>query len=171
VLTARSYPSATISGPQAQLGHLGKARRVQLIIHPQFKSTRDKVSLLIRLELKQIQLVTFQNMSTLYHISTVHNKSGQKLYAGRVDEMINSYGFFQLKTKNETELISYLEKTASFGKIKTENGIITVFLKEDMQAEELNKILFEKGIVLSHLVKRKESLEEQFLTLTKNQSN
>jgi len=98
-------------------------------------------------------------------------RKGQKLYAGRVDEMINSYGFFQLKTKNETELISYLEKTASFGKIKTENGIITVFLKEDMQAEELNKILFEKGIVLSHLVKRKESLEEQFLTLTKNQSN
>jgi ABC-2 type transport system ATP-binding protein len=28
--------------------------------------------------------------------------------------------------------------------------------------------LFKKDIVLSHLVKRKESLEEQFLTLTKN---
>ncbi len=98
-------------------------------------------------------------------------RKGQKLYSGRVDEMINSYGFFQLKTKNETELISYLEKTASFGKIKTEGKLITVFLKEDIEAEELNKILFEKGIFLSHLVKRKESLEEQFLTLTKNQSN
>ena len=98
-------------------------------------------------------------------------RKGQKLYSGRVDEMINSYGFFQLKTKNETELISYLEKTASFGKIKTEDKLITVFLKEDIEAEELNKILFEKGIFLSHLVKRKESLEEQFLTLTKNQSN
>ena len=40
-----------------------------------------------------------------------------------------------------------------------------------MQPEELNKLLFSEGITLSHLVKRKESLEEQFLTLTKNQSN
>jgi len=98
-------------------------------------------------------------------------RKGVKLYAGRVDEMINSFGFFQLKTKDEAALTSYLENTASFGKIKTENGLITVFLKEDMQAEDLNKILYEKGIILSHLVKRKESLEEQFLTLTKNQSN
>jgi len=40
-----------------------------------------------------------------------------------------------------------------------------------MSAEVLNRTLFEKGIFLSHLVQRKESLEEQFLELTKNQSN
>jgi len=40
-----------------------------------------------------------------------------------------------------------------------------------MNASELNKALFTEGIILSHLVKRKESLEEQFLTLTKNQAN
>ena len=38
-----------------------------------------------------------------------------------------------------------------------------------MEAEEFNKLLFKNGIILSHLVKRKESLEEQFLQLTENE--
>ena len=35
-----------------------------------------------------------------------------------------------------------------------------------MEASEMNRFTFDNGIVLSHLVKRKESLEEQFLQLT-----
>ncbi|PHQ58893.1 MAG: ABC transporter ATP-binding protein, partial [Maribacter sp.] len=65
----------------------------------------------------------------------------------------------------------FLEGNVSFGEIKIENTLITAFLNEDMSAGAFNKMLFEKGIILSHLVKRKESLEEQFLTLTENPSN
>ena len=36
------------------------------------------------------------------------------------------------------------------------------------KVEDLNKSFLEKDIVLSHLVKRKESLEKQFLQLTNN---
>jgi len=67
-------------------------------------------------------------------------------------------------------LKKFLEEHPNFGEIKTENGLITAFLNKEMNASELNNILFKKGIVLSHLVKRRESLEEQFLTLTENQS-
>jgi len=82
--------------------------------------------------------------------------------------MLASHGFFELRTHDMEQLKSLLEKNASFGKIEHFNGTITAYLKEEMDAESLNRMLFEKGIVLSHLVKRKESLEEQFLTLTKN---
>ena len=95
-------------------------------------------------------------------------RKGVKLYSGPVDGMLASHGFFELKTTAMEELRSLLEKNASFGKIETENGTLTAYLKEEMNAEELNKMLFDKGIVLSHLVKRKESLEEQFLALTNN---
>ncbi len=98
-------------------------------------------------------------------------RKGMKLYSGRVDGMMASHGFFELKSNQKDKLITYLEGNASFGKVKSENGLITAFLKEEMDSEELNKNLFEKGIVLTHLVKRKESLEEKFLTLTNNQSN
>ena len=95
-------------------------------------------------------------------------RKGEKLYFGPVDSMLASHGFFELKTGDMDSLKTLLEKNASFGKIESHNGILTAYLKEEMNAEELNKVLFEKGLVLSHLVKRKESLEEQFLTLTKN---
>ena len=99
-------------------------------------------------------------------------RKGEKLYSGRVDDMMATHGFFELKTSQIDTLTTFLEANASFGEVKNENGLITAFLKEDLSAEAFNKSLFEKNIVLSHLVKRKESLEEQFLNLTKNhQSN
>jgi len=98
-------------------------------------------------------------------------RKGEKLYSGRVDGMLASHGFFELRTENIEPLTRYLENNASFGMIKVENGLVTAILKEEMDAAELNKTLFDQGIILSHLVKRKESLEEQFLTLTKNQAN
>lgn len=91
---------------------------------------------------------------------------GVKLYSGRVDEMISSYGFFELKCENHEQLLEYLKSNPNFGTVKIENELITAFLNEPMDAVTFNKLMFEKGIILSHLVKRKESLEEQFLQLT-----
>lgn len=93
-------------------------------------------------------------------------RKGEKLYSGRVDEMLSSYGFFELKAADEPALLAYLRNQDSFGPIKQENGLIIAILKEEMKAGTLNQDLVNKGIVLSHLVKRKESLEEQFLSLT-----
>lgn len=95
-------------------------------------------------------------------------RKGEKLYSGPVDSMLASHGFFELRAVEMEKLKGVLDTNTSFSKIEADNGIITAYLKEDMDAEALNKILFEKGIVLSHLVKRRESLEEQFLELTKN---
>ncbi len=97
-------------------------------------------------------------------------RKGKKLYSGSVDGMLASFGFFELKTDNNELLINFLEEHPNFSEIKTENGLITAFLNKEMNARELNNILFKKGIVLSHLVKRRESLEEQFLTITENQT-
>ncbi|GGZ76739.1 ABC transporter ATP-binding protein [Algibacter mikhailovii] len=95
-------------------------------------------------------------------------RKGVKLYAGRVDEMISSHGFFELKSTNETKLIAQLENHKSFSKIISKNNLITAFLNEPMKSEDLNEFLFKQDIILTHLVQRKESLEEQFLKLTDN---
>ncbi len=98
-------------------------------------------------------------------------RKGEKLYSGKVDGMLATHGFFELKSAQNEELLKFLNGHASFGLVKEEHGLITAFLKEEIGSAELNKIMFSQGIVLSHLVKRKESLEEQFLTLTKNKAN
>lgn len=93
-------------------------------------------------------------------------RKGVKLYSGRVDEMISSHGFFELKCNNQDKLVSFLENNSTFGNIKIQDDLVTAFLNEPMKSEDFNKQLFEKGIILTHLVQRKESLEEQFLQLT-----
>lgn len=93
-------------------------------------------------------------------------RKGVKLYSGRVDEMISSHGFFELKCNNPNELKSFIESHKSFGNIKVQDDLITAFLNKPLKSDDFNKQLFEKGIILTHLVQRKESLEEQFLQLT-----
>jgi ABC-2 type transport system ATP-binding protein len=95
-------------------------------------------------------------------------RHGVKIYEGRVDELIASKGYFELNTTKKSELLAFLNSHQAFGTIKEEDGKIIAILNEELNGEELNKTLLEKGIYLSHLVKRKESLENQFLQLTNN---
>ncbi|WP_396600444.1 ABC transporter ATP-binding protein [Algibacter sp. R77976] len=98
-------------------------------------------------------------------------RKGVKLYSGRVDEMISSHGFFELKSNKEDELVKLLENHKSFGKVKVKDHLVTAFLNEPMKSEDFNTYLFKQGVILTHLVQRKESLEEQFLQLTDNNQN
>lgn len=93
-------------------------------------------------------------------------RKGEGIYAGPVDGMLASHGYFELRSEQQDLLENFLRQHPGFGNLKTGNGTITAYLKDPMDATELNAELFKEGIVLSHLVKRKESLEQQFLTLT-----
>ncbi|WP_194767829.1 ABC transporter ATP-binding protein [Tamlana sp. I1] len=96
-------------------------------------------------------------------------RKGVKLYSGRVDEMVSSHGFFEVKCNKQPELLQLLENHKSFEKIKVEDNLITAFLNEPMKSEDFNQFMFNNGIILTHLVQRKASLEEQFLQLTDHQ--
>lgn len=93
-------------------------------------------------------------------------RKGEKLYSGRVDEMNASHGFFELKAADLSRLQTLLDNHPAFGKVLQQNQGIKAFLVDPMDAETLNTYLFENGLVLTQLIKRKESLEEQFLQLT-----
>ena len=96
-------------------------------------------------------------------------REGIKLYSGRVDEMTASKGLFELKTTTEkTKLLSLLEQHQSISSVKEEGEFIIAYLAEEMESTEINAFLFKNGITVSHLVKRKPSLEQQFLDLTNN---
>ena len=90
------------------------------------------------------------------------------LYQGTVDGMLSSEGFFELKSENLNLLKEKLTQHAAVENILQEEDKLVVHLKENLEAKDLNEYLFKNGIVLQHLVKRKNSLEEQFLELTKN---
>ena len=96
-------------------------------------------------------------------------RKGVKLYSGSVDEMTASKGLFELKVeKDEEKLLAALEMHPSIQKVTKDHETIIATLKDTVSATEMNVYLTEKGIYLSHLVKRKPSLEQQFLDLTSN---
>jgi len=96
-------------------------------------------------------------------------RKGIKLYAGRVDEMTASNGLLELKIDDkEKELLALLEKHPAIGKIIKDHETIIATLNSEISSTEINTYLFKNGIFLSHLVKRKPSLEQQFLDLTNN---
>lgn len=99
------------------------------------------------------------------HVVVIRN--GIKLYEGRTDEMTASNGFFDLKSDNDQEkLKGLLENYDGISSVKEEEGLLIAVLSKDISATEMNEYLFKNKISLSHLVKRKLSLEQQFLTLT-----
>jgi ABC-2 type transport system ATP-binding protein len=96
-------------------------------------------------------------------------RKGIKLYSGSVDEMTASKGLFELKVeKDEEKLLIALENHPSINKISKDHDTIIATLNDTISSTEINTFLFDKGIILSHLIKRKPSLEQQFLNLTKN---
>jgi ABC-2 type transport system ATP-binding protein len=95
-------------------------------------------------------------------------QKGKILYSGTVDGMSSNEGFFELQSENNDALIKVLQSHSAIEKVVTEDGKVLVHLKSPLAAADLNKYLFENNIFLNHLVKRKTSLEDQFLELTKN---
>ena len=93
---------------------------------------------------------------------------GKSLYVGRVEQMNASFGFVTLQCSDMPGLKKVLEESTSFENIKQDAAYLIANLTQEMDAAKLNAFLFEKGITLSHLVQRKESLEEKFLALTQN---
>jgi ABC-2 type transport system ATP-binding protein len=95
-------------------------------------------------------------------------RKGEKLYAGPVSEMQSNHGFVLLNSAKADALKVHLEHSEDFEKISLENGLLKAYLTRPIAADQLNKKLMEEGFLLSHLSIQKDSLEAQFLALTKN---
>jgi ABC-2 type transport system ATP-binding protein len=93
-------------------------------------------------------------------------RKGTILYSGLVDGMSANDVFFELQSDDNETLIAALKTHAAVKNIAIEQGKVLAYLHENLEAKDINKFLFEKNIILNHLVKRKNSLEEQFLELT-----
>lgn len=95
---------------------------------------------------------------------------GKMLYAGSVDQMNSSFGSIEVSAQNMDNL-EYTLKTFSFiSKVTKENNKLYAVLAEEKDPAEINKMLFDQGITVNHLVKRKESLEQQFFQLIQKQN-
>ena len=99
------------------------------------------------------------------HVIVIRN--GVTLYQGTVDGITANEGFFELESNNLEQLQAALQHFSQIEKIEKDENKLLVYLNTNLESAELNSYLFQQNITLTHLVKRKHSLEEQFLELTK----
>ena len=97
-------------------------------------------------------------------------KRGNLLYSGLVDDIDKGAVSIEVSAaKGEiANLLSSYEKVTD---LKEENGKYVVKLKDGFEAHDLNKYLFDNGVVASHLLTQKKSLEKQFLQLLAESEN
>lgn len=95
-------------------------------------------------------------------------KNGVKFYQGPVDGISQTFGFFELSSKNLLKLKAFLKGIPQIQSIREEKGSLIVSLNAEMEAEELSLKLATANIFVTHMVKKMPSLEDQFLTLTQS---
>ncbi|HRG44226.1 MAG TPA: hypothetical protein PKY97_07160, partial [Saprospiraceae bacterium] len=99
------------------------------------------------------------------HVIVLRN--GKSLYSGEVNGMTNSKPYFELSAADMTGLKAALQQIGGMTIGAQHGDVVRVDYEGNITPETLNKMLFDKGVVLSHLIKKKNSLETQFLELVK----
>ncbi|MFY0672378.1 MAG: ABC transporter ATP-binding protein [Bacteroidia bacterium] len=92
---------------------------------------------------------------------------GKLMHQGPVAEVIGETQKVELASENEEDLNKALDQIDFVAHKSFENGVFKVVLTDSGTAAELNSILNNQGIALNHLVKVKQSLEQKFLEILK----
>lgn len=100
---------------------------------------------------------------TCSHVAVL--RKGEKLFSGSLDELSKESEIIELSSNNLEILLDALKEIDEIGEIKMEGSLMLIKATPDLSTSDINEILIEKGIVLSHLNLRKRSLEKEVLKL------
>ncbi len=93
-------------------------------------------------------------------------KQGKLLYTGSVEDVSNQTIAIEVGA-DHPELEKVLKEWESIIDVKSEKNHFVVKTQNGLESAQINKYLFEKGIVASHLRVQKKTLEKQFLEILK----
>ena len=91
-------------------------------------------------------------------------KKGDLIHTGPVDEV--GVGSETVEVfADAANFYDVLMTFAGINSVNRENGSFHVVLRDGFQSKDLNQFLFQEGVVVSHLLTKKKSLEKQFLEI------
>jgi ABC-type multidrug transport system ATPase subunit len=91
-------------------------------------------------------------------------RKGQLMHSGPVDEVGNGEEIVEVGAYHD-DLAFVLQKFKGSLSVKKDGANYSVHMNEGFHSTDLNRFLFESGIVVSHLATQKKSLEKQFLEI------
>lgn len=94
-------------------------------------------------------------------------RKGIILYSGRVDSMLEGQSFYELAAAEMPPLREALHNYPETQSVEEQDGRIILRTKNSVRPDEINRFLVSRNVYVTHLVRRQNTLEEQFLELTK----
>jgi len=92
-------------------------------------------------------------------------EKGNKLFAGRVDDVLSSTEIIELASDDLALLEKVIGTFPAYHSHKSINNLIELKVNGECMPGEVNKFLFSQGIVSTHLKIRRKTLENYFLEL------
>jgi len=121
-------------------------------------AARDKTILMASHILDEVEKVCS-------HVAII--KNGNLLATGPVGSILSDDLLIEIGAENLDTLQSLLLKHTGIRNIEEKNGYFLLAVDPDLSPIELNKLAFQNGITLTHLVGKQKSLESEFLEITK----
>ncbi len=90
---------------------------------------------------------------------------GKRLFAGNVEEVLRETIMVEIAAADLQKLEQALKASSLTLSVDRQNDMLVVKLAENVTGSDLNAALHAQGIVLSHLVQRRKTLENYFLEL------
>ncbi len=92
-------------------------------------------------------------------------KKGKLIYSGSVDEALTGTDTVEVAADDMNRLEETVKQFAHIQSVRPEKQFLRVRLTDNQSSADLNRFLVERGIVVSHLSQRTNSLEQQFLQI------
>ena len=96
-------------------------------------------------------------------------KRGELITSGKVSEILSNEDMIEVSAADNKKLFEVLNKMSGKTKVIDENSVIKIFFPvgtADLSA--INNFCFDNGVILNHLLLKKQSLEARFFELTNN---
>lgn len=93
-------------------------------------------------------------------------KKGNLLLHGHVDDVLHSEDLVEIKANDMARLEQALQTMKGIRKIKLVEDKLQLSCDGDVDTMQVNEFCISKGIVVSHLLLKKKSLESKFMELT-----
>lgn len=98
-------------------------------------------------------------------------KKGDLLLTGAVDEVLRSEDQIEVRAEDMQLLQQALNGMDGIRKIQPVNNVLQLSCDASLQPAQINEYCMSRGIILSHLLLKKKSLETKFIELTNDQLN
>lgn len=98
------------------------------------------------------------------HVAII--KKGQLLASGEVGAILSNDRQVDIGTENLPRLRELLANIPGINRISEKNKLLQLQVNPELTAASLNKLAFDNGLIINHLVMKPKSLETEFLEIT-----